>query len=77
MYNHCHTVTEFSRRVIVKTMTDSTEMIVNRPPGTCVSWEEAKKRYGEIQGNEEQIECIWRENDAEAYDYIWQSLLSF
>ena len=50
---------------------------INRPPGTCVPWEEAKKRYGEIQGNEEQIERIWRENDAEAYDYIWQSLLSF
>ena len=49
----------------------------NRPPGTCVSWEEAKKRYGEIQGNEEQIEHIWRENDAEAYDYLWQCLLSF
>jgi hypothetical protein len=62
---------------MVKTMTNSTEMIVNRPPGTCVSWEEAKKRYGEIQGNEEQIERIWRENDAEAYDYLWQSLLSF
>ena len=49
----------------------------SRPPGTCVSWEEAKKRYGEIQGNEEQIERIWRENDAEAYDYFWQCLLSF
>ena len=58
-------------------MTDSTEKSVNRPPGTCVSWEEAKKRYGEIQGNEEQIERVWRENDAEAYDYLWQSLLSF
>ena len=49
----------------------------NRPPGTCVSWEEAKKRYGEIQGNEEQIERVWRENDAEAYEYLWQCLLSF
>ena len=58
-------------------MSKSTEMIVNRPPGTCVPWEEAKKRYGEIQGNEEQIERIWCENDAEAYDYLWQSLLSF
>ena len=57
-------------------MNNQTE-IVNRPPGTCVPWEEAKKRYGEIQGNEEQIERVWRENDAEAYDYLWQCLLSF
>ena len=60
-------------------MTHSNEISseTHRPPGTCVSWEEAKKRYGEIQGNEEQIERIWRENDAEAYDYLWQCLLSF
>ena len=51
--------------------------VINRPPGTCVPWEEAKKRYGEIKGNEEQIERVWRENDAEAYDYVWQCLLSF
>ena len=50
---------------------------ISRPPGTCVSWDEAKRRYGEIQGNEEQIRRIWETNDAEAYDYIWQCLLSF
>ncbi|MDR1959723.1 MAG: hypothetical protein LBQ54_11895 [Planctomycetaceae bacterium] len=48
-----------------------------RPPGTCLSWEEAKQRYGEIKGNEEQIQNIWEQNDAEAYDYLWQCLLSF
>jgi len=53
------------------------DMTTIRPPGVCVSWEEARKRYGDIQGNEEQIERIWRENDAEAYDYLWQCLLSF
>ena len=50
---------------------------VNRPPGTCVSWDEAKQRYGEIHGNEEQIRRVWEANDAETYDYIWQCLLSF
>ena len=58
-------------------MTNQNEVTTNRLPGVCVPWEEAKKRYGEIQGNEEQIERIWRENDAEAYDYLWQCLLSF
>jgi len=57
-------------------MNQQTE-VINRPPGTCVPWEEVKKRYGEIQGNEEMIEKTWREVDAEAYDYLYQSLLSF
>lgn len=48
-----------------------------RPPGTCIPWEEAKKRYGNILGDEQQIERIWEINDAEAYDYYWQCLLSF
>jgi len=48
-----------------------------RPPGVCISWEEAKQRYGEIQGNEEQIRRTWQTNDAEAYDYLMQCLLSF
>lgn len=46
-------------------------------PGVCIPWEEAKKRYGQIQGDEEQIKRIWETNDAEAYDYYWQCLLSF
>ncbi|GHT34105.1 hypothetical protein FACS189427_00820 [Planctomycetales bacterium] len=50
---------------------------VKRQPGVCISWEEVKERYGEILGNEEQIKRIWTENDAEAYDYYWQCLLSF
>ena len=50
---------------------------LTRPPGTCISWDEAKQRYGEIQGDEEQIKRVWQANDAEAYDYLWQCLLSF
>lgn len=56
---------------------DRTPEKVDRPPGVCVSWDEAKRRYGEIQGNEEQIRRVWETNDAEAYDYLWQCLLSF
>jgi len=50
---------------------------VERRPGVCIPWEEAKLRFGQIKGNEEQIKKIWEENDAEAYFYFWQCLLSF
>ncbi|MDR3110427.1 MAG: hypothetical protein LBU65_12215 [Planctomycetaceae bacterium] len=56
-------------------MTDNNQ--TNTPPGVCVSWEEARKQLGTIQGNEEQIKQTWEQNDAEAYDYYWQCLLSF
>ncbi|GHT11287.1 hypothetical protein FACS1894170_04630 [Planctomycetales bacterium] len=58
-------------------MTNLQDNTVVRQPGVCVPWEEAKQRYGEILGNEEQIKRIWDANDAEAYDYLWQCLLSF
>lgn len=51
--------------------------VSKRAPGVCIPWEEAKAGFGEIQGNEEQIKRIWEENDAEAYFYYWQCLLSF
>lgn len=47
-------------------------------PGVCIPWSEVKSRYGgEILGDEAQIERVWATNDAEAYDYFWQCLLSF
>ena len=46
-------------------------------PGVCIPWSEVKARYGEILGDEEQIARVWAVNDAEAYDYFWQCLLSF
>ncbi|MCL2306512.1 MAG: hypothetical protein FWC43_14330 [Planctomycetaceae bacterium] len=52
-------------------------MNLKRPPGVCITWEEAKERFGEIKGDEEQIKRIWEQNDAEAYDYFMQMLLSF
>lgn len=52
-------------------------MNLKRAPGVCIPWEEAKERLGPIQGDAEQIKRVWEQNDAEAYDYYWQCLLSF
>lgn len=58
-------------------MTENENLDPANIPGVCIPWDEIKSRYGEIQGDEEQIRRIWAENDAEAYDYYWQCLLSF
>lgn len=50
---------------------------VNRPPGTCIPWEEKKKELPPILGDEELVKKTWEENEALAYMYIWQILLSF
>ena len=57
--------------------TNDYPMNLKRRPGVCIPWEEAKERFGEIKGDEEQIKRIWEQNDAEAYDYYMQMLLSF
>ena len=46
-------------------------------PGICLSWEEYRKELPEIQGDEELFKRIWENNEALAYMYIWQLLLSF
>ncbi|MGL4944360.1 MAG: hypothetical protein ACRC46_14355 [Thermoguttaceae bacterium] len=56
-------------------VTDSVPTL--RPPGTCLPWEEFRKRYPTLLGNEQQIRETWERNDAEAYFYFWQCLLSF
>lgn len=50
---------------------------VNRPPGTVISWEEKRKEFGAISGDEELVKRVWEDCDAMAYMYIWQVLLSF
>ncbi len=50
---------------------------VNRPPNTCIPWEEKRKEFAKICGNEELVKQIWENNDALGYMYIWQILLSF
>ena len=48
-----------------------------RPPGTCLPWEEKKKELPEVQGDKEMVERVWGNIDALGYTYIWQILLSF
>ncbi len=51
---------------------------VNRPPGTCVPWEEKRKELpGELTGDEELVKRVWEEVDALGYVYVWQCLVSF
>ncbi|MCI0499842.1 MAG: hypothetical protein L0Y36_09215 [Planctomycetales bacterium] len=49
----------------------------NPAPGICLSWEEVRKELPKIQGDEELFKRIWNDNEALAYLYIWQVLLSF
>ena len=48
-----------------------------RPPGVCIPWEEKLKELPPISGDAELFQRIWEANDALAYTYIWQVLLSF
>jgi len=48
-----------------------------RPPGTCIPWDEKRKEFPKITGDEQLIKRIWENIDALGYVYIWQCLLSF
>ena len=48
-----------------------------RDPGVCVPWEEKRKEFPEIKGNEDLVKQVWEDVDALGYTYIWQCLLSF
>ncbi len=56
-------------------MTDQQK--IDRPPGTCVTWDEKRKEYPKITGDEELVKRVWEEVDGFGYMYIWQVLLSF
>jgi hypothetical protein len=45
-------------------MSDQQPKPVNRPPGTCIPWEEKKKELPPILGDEELVKKTWEENDA-------------
>jgi hypothetical protein len=49
----------------------------NIKPGICIPWEQKRKELPKIQGDEELFKRIWEDNEALAYMYIWQVLLSF
>jgi hypothetical protein len=46
-------------------------------PGVCIPWEEKRKELPNITGDEELFKRVWEDNEALAYMYIWQVLLSF
>jgi len=46
-------------------------------PGVCLPWEDKVKELPEITGDADLARNIWEANDALAYTYIWQCLLSF
>jgi len=46
-------------------------------PGVCIPWEEKRKEFPEITGDEEIIKRTWEDVDGLAYTYVWQVLLSF
>jgi len=48
-----------------------------RPPGACIPWEEKRKEFPKITGDEKLVRRVWEDIDALGYMYIWQVLLSF
>ena len=46
-------------------------------PGVCIPWAEKLKELPEISGDKQLIQSVWEYNEALAYVYIWQCLLSF
>jgi hypothetical protein len=61
-------------------ITGGTTMSEEQPtiaPGVCQPWEEKKKEFPQIQGDEELVKRIWEEIDGLAHTYAWQCLVSF
>jgi hypothetical protein len=48
-----------------------------RPPGTCIPWEEKLKELQEIQGDPEIVQRTWKDIDGLGYLYVWHCLVSF
>ncbi len=46
-------------------------------PGICIPWDEKLKELPEISGDRDIFQKVWEDNEALAYMYIWQCLLSF
>jgi len=53
------------------------EKKTDRIPGVCIPWQQKREELPKITGDEELLQRIWQDNDALAYVYIWQCLLSF
>jgi hypothetical protein len=46
-----------------------------RPPNTVRPWEEEKINYKNLTGDIDLVESKWKENDANAYNYLWTTVL--
>ncbi len=45
-------------------------------PGVCIPWEDKRKEFPQITGDEQLVRRVWEDIDGLAYMYIWQCLLS-
>lgn len=46
-------------------------------PGVCMAWEEAKKYFPVVQGNEDIVRDVWEKIEYWPWLFIWHVLLSF
>ena len=46
-------------------------------PGVCIPWQEQRKEYPRIMGDEKIVQKVWEEVDTLAYLYIWACLIQF
>jgi hypothetical protein len=46
-------------------------------PGVCVPWQEKRKEFAEILGDEKIVQKVWEQTDLLAYLYIWACLIQF
>lgn len=46
-----------------------------RKPGVCIPWNEKKKDFPVIKGDEQLVKKVWESNDAFGYFFIWQNFM--
>lgn len=46
-------------------------------PGICIPWEDKRKEYVEIMGDEDIVKKAWEDMDLLAYLYIYFVLMQF
>lgn len=46
-------------------------------PGVCIPWEEKRREYAEIMGDEQLVRKIYEDTDILAYLFIWACLIQF
>jgi hypothetical protein len=46
-----------------------------RKPGVCLPWEEKKKQFTVIRGDQDLVQKVWEKNDIFGYFFIWQSFM--